>query len=288
MFFAYNNYDNMSHSPSFDVSVEGTVVFSWRNPWLESAANSGAYSDLYAFIHDGSATICFYSIATDAPVIGALEILQMDALSYGSNSTGQNVILANYGRLTGGNGSFGPGFDNTTDLGGRSWEADDRYTSSPKSVLTTPKNIRLANLAPNYWPVRLYQECRVTPLPAPLIYNFEVDAKLDYQLWFHFAEIDAGITAAGQRVFNVSVNGVVVLPLLDIFLQVGSYSAFDFVYTVRNLTGESLVIAFNPLVGKSIMCGMEVLAMLQADSVTNSTEGQLFSPGLKFDESDPR
>jgi len=102
MFFAYNNYDNLSHSPSFDVSVEGTVVFSWRYPWADDSDNYGAYSDLIAFIHDGSATICFYSIGTDAPVIGSLELLQVDDYMYQANSTGQNVIVADYGRITAG------------------------------------------------------------------------------------------------------------------------------------------------------------------------------------------
>lgn len=274
MFFAYNNYDNLSHSPSFDVSVEGTVVFSWRFPWADDSDNFGAYSDLIAFIHDGSATICFYSIGTDAPVIGSLELLQVDDYMYQANSTGQNVIVANYGRITAGDASFGPGFDNVTDSGGRSWEKDDEYTNNLKTFLSTKAAINGAAVAPNYWPQRLYQTCRYTTQPGlPVIYNYLVDAKLDYQVWFHLAEIDPNITAAGQRVFNISVNDEIVLGGLDLFERVGPNTAFDFLYTVRNLTGGNLVISFSPQVGSPLVCGLEVLAILQADIATNLTEG---------------
>ncbi|XP_024385222.1 receptor-like protein 4 [Physcomitrium patens] len=273
MFFAYNNYDNMSHSPSFDVSVEGTVVFNWRFPWSDDSDNYGAYSDLYAFIHDGSATICFYSIGTDAPVIGSLELLQVDDAAYNASSTGQNAILVNYGRISAGNSSFGPGYDNVTDFGGRSWEADDTYTNNVKALLTSTRNVVGANVEPNYWPEKLYETCRYEQLPnVPIIYSYLVDAKLDYQIWFHFAEIDPNVTAAGQRVFNVTVNNVVVLAGLDLFQKVGLDTAFDFAYTLRNLTGGSLVISLVPQVGSPLICGIEVIAVLQADIATNVTE----------------
>jgi hypothetical protein len=118
IFVAYNNYDNLSHSPSFDVSLEGIMVFSWWYPLTDDNSNFSAYSDLYACIHDSVATICFYRIGTDVPVIGALELLKVDDLSYISNVTGQNVIIVDYGRLMGISSSFSLGFDNVTDLGG--------------------------------------------------------------------------------------------------------------------------------------------------------------------------
>jgi hypothetical protein len=105
-----------------------------------------------------------------------------------------------------------------------------------------------------------------------VIYNYLVDPKLDYQVWFHLAEIDPNITAPGQRVFNISVNDVIVLGGLDLFERVGPNTAFDFLYTVRNLTGGNLVISFAPQVGSPLVCGLEVLAILQADIATNLTE----------------
>jgi len=272
MFFVYDDYDRQQHSPSFDVSVEGTVVFSWRNPWQDYFAQNGAYSDLFAFIHDGAATVCFYSIATDSPVIGALELLEVDELSYDSQSTGESVILVNYGRLTTGYESFGPGFTNDTDELGRGWEQDDFYSFSPKSILTTTQNILNTTLPPNYFPEKLYQACR------SINYVFEVDSNLDYAIWLHFAEIDPSVKAQGQRVFDVRINNQVVLPNLDIYkLAGGPFSAYDWHFTVVNLTGSSLIIDFEAKIGPPLICGLEVYALLTADLTTNVTEGELYS-----------
>ena len=82
------------------------------------------------------------------------------------------------------------------------------------------------------------------------------------------------ITAARQRVFNVSVNCEMVLGGLDLFQRVGPNTAFDFLYTMRNLTGGDLVISFIPQVGTPVICGLEVLAILKADIATNLTEGK--------------
>ncbi|KAH9541771.1 hypothetical protein CY35_14G083200 [Sphagnum magellanicum] len=273
MFFVYDDYDRQQHSPSFDVSVEGTVVFSWRNPWQDYFAQNGAYSDLFAFIHDGAATVCFYSIATDSPVIGALELLEVDELSYDSQSTGESVILVNYGRLTTGYESFGPGFTNDTDELGRGWEQDDFYSFSPKSILTTTQNILNTTLPPNYFPEKLYQACRSLAEGGSINYVFEVDSNLDYAIWLHFAEIDPSVKAQGQRVFDVRINNQVVLPNLDIYkLAGGPFSAYDWHFTVVNLTGSSLTIDFEAKIGPPLICGLEVYALLTADLTTNVTE----------------
>ncbi|KAK2981287.1 hypothetical protein RJ640_006988 [Escallonia rubra] len=98
-FTVYDNFDGKSHSPSFHLSVEGNLVFSWRSPWQEDVSRSGAYSDLIAFVSDGEADICFYSIATDYRIIASLELIQIDLASYDSVSTGNNTILVNYDRV---------------------------------------------------------------------------------------------------------------------------------------------------------------------------------------------
>ncbi|KAI4313968.1 hypothetical protein L6164_026911 [Bauhinia variegata] len=107
-FTVYDNYDGKSHPPSFDVSVEGTVVFSWRSPWPESIARDGAYSDLFAFVNDGEADVCFYGFATDPPIISSLELFQVDPLSYDSATLGDNHVLVDYGRLSCGTNQWGP------------------------------------------------------------------------------------------------------------------------------------------------------------------------------------
>ncbi|KAJ9140684.1 hypothetical protein P3X46_031301 [Hevea brasiliensis] len=268
-FTVYDNYDGKSHSPSFDVSVEGTLVFSWRSPWPENLARDGAYSDLFAFVKDGEADICFYSIATDPPVIGSLEIRQVDPLSYDSSKIGDNFILVNYGRLACGSVQWGPGFSNDTDDFGRSWQSDSEFrspsTSNQFHSFSTREKIIGTDQAPNYFPMKLYQTA-VTG-NGLLEYELAVDAKLDYLLWFHFAEIDSTVTKKGQRVFDVLVNDKNV-SRVDIYAQVGSFAAYSLQYTVHNLSSTELTVKLMPVVGVPLISGIENYALVPNDIST--------------------
>ncbi|KAL3699233.1 hypothetical protein R1sor_017255 [Riccia sorocarpa] len=283
MYFVYDNYDHKWTTPSFDVSVEGTVVFSWRSPWDPDIAKRGAYSDLHAFVEDGFATVCLYSWATDAPVIGSLEIVQVDDQSYNAVSTGRDVILVNYGRITAGNSSFGAGLSNDTELGGRAWEMDSAYSSSTysSSLITTTEPIRNVNTAPNYYPERLFQSARVAATNGSIQYHFIVDSSLDYMLLFHFAEIGMSISGPGQRLFSVSVNDRVIFPGVDIFnLTGGNYAALTLNYTYRNLSDTNLTVTFTGVNAAPLISGMEVLAMLQIEIGTDTGEAGAMQ-GLK-------
>ncbi|XP_057961135.1 receptor-like protein 4 [Malania oleifera] len=265
-FTVYDNYDAKRHSPSFEVSVEGTVVFSWRSPWNEEVSRDGAYSDLFAFVKDGEADVCFYSIATDPPIIGSLEIVQVDPLSYDSASVGDNYLLVDYGRLSCGSNQWGPGFTKDTDLFGRSWQSDSAFRSTNSKgvkAVSTVKKISGTNQAPNYFPMKLYQ----TAVTGELEYELQVDAKLDYLVWLHFAEIDESVNRAGQRVFDVMINEKNV-SRVDIVKQVGSFAAFSWHYTVKNLSSTMLSVKLVRVVGVPLVSGLENYALVPADPST--------------------
>ncbi|XP_024019413.1 putative leucine-rich repeat receptor-like serine/threonine-protein kinase At2g14440 [Morus notabilis] len=271
-FTVYDNYDGKSHSPSFDASVEGTVVFSWRSPWSEDLARSGAYSDLFAFVSDGQADVCFYSIATDPPVIGTLELVQVDPESYDSGSIVRDFALVNYGRLSMGSGQWGPGFSNDTDLFGRSWQSDADFLSpetkkSAKEVTTRSTIIAGTERSPNYFPMKLFQTAVKAVGAGALVYELPVDAKLDYLLWFHFAEIDPGVTRAGQRVFDLEINGKNVKQI-DIFKEVGSLHAYSWNYTVKNLSSTVLTVKLATVAGAALISGLENYALVPVDLAT--------------------
>ena len=277
MFFVYGNYDNENHPPSFDVSVEGTVVFSWtQDTWTENSNNDGAYSDLFASIQDGDATICFYSIGTDAPVVGALELVQVDPFCY-DRTLNQNVLMVNYGRFTGGNEPFGSGLSVDNDLAGRAWDADNEYTQSvaKKVILSTTLDIEGSNQAPDYFPTRLYQKCHTLDSQSVLQYLLPVDPRLDYMLWFHFAEIDPNISRPKERVFDILVNDEAVFHYVDIFDQVGKFAAYDLQYIARNLSNATLSIELRPQVGIPLICGVENYALLHKDASTDHNDGML-------------
>ncbi|GLT73092.1 hypothetical protein SLA2020_449740 [Shorea laevis] len=267
-FTVYDNYDGKSHSPSFDASVEGTLVFSWRSPWPEGIDRDGAYSDLFAFVKDGELDFCFYSIATDPPVIGALEIIQIDPLSYDSARTGDSYILVNYGRLSAGSDQWGPGFTSDPDPFGRSWQSDTEFlnqNSKSAKTITTEEKIFGTDEAPNYFPMKLYQSA--VTISGDLEYELSVDAKLDYLLWFHFAEIDLTVKKAGQRVFDLVVNDVNV-SRVDIYKEAGGFATYSFTYTVKNLSSTVLSVRLVAVVGMPLLSGLENYAIVPADMST--------------------
>ncbi|XP_044492014.1 receptor-like protein 4 [Mangifera indica] len=268
-FTVYDNYDGKSHSPSFDASVEGTLVFSWRSPWPEDLARDGAYSDLFAFVKDGELDFCFYSFATDPPVIGSLEIQQIDPSSYGATDIGSDHILVNYGRLSSGSNQWGPGFSDDTDDFGRSWQSDTVFLSqnTKKSVKSVSTREKIANTdqPPNYFPMKLYQTAIISS--KAIEYELTVDAKLDYLLWFHFAEIDSSVTKVGQRVFDVVVNDKNV-SRVDIVKQVGTFAAYSMYYVAKNLSSTGLNVKLVPVAGAVLICGLENYAIVPADLST--------------------
>lgn len=275
-FTVYDNYDGRSHTPSFDASVEGTSVFSWRSPWGEDLARDGSYSDLFAFVDDGELDLCFYSIATDAPVVGSIQITQVDPLSYAAAETGRDVILVNYGRLSSESAHWGPGFSNDTDDFGRTWLSDADFRSkgvaSTVRSLSTVEVIKGANQPPNYFPMKLYQ--KAVTATGELQYELEVDAKLDYLLWFHFAEIDSSVKKEGVRVFQLVVNEEIV-SRVDIYKEVGSFAAYSLNYTVKNLSSIALTVKLVPVTGAPLISGLENYAIVPADLSTVPEQGML-------------
>ncbi|XP_011070835.1 probable LRR receptor-like serine/threonine-protein kinase At1g51880 [Sesamum indicum] len=278
-FTVYDNFDGKSHSPSFDVSVEGTLVFSWRSPWPGSVSRSGAYSDLFFYHDDFAVDLCFYSIATDSPVIGSLELTQVDTnaypFHYAYNYT--TYILVNYARFSSGSDQWGPGFSNDTDIFGRSWQSDAEFRVRSASVasgstikaISAMKNIVNVERSPNYFPEKLYQTA-ITALGnggGVLEYELPVDAKLDYLLWFHFAEIDVSVTSAGQRVFDVMVNGEKVRRV-DLYKEVGGFVANDWSYVVKNLSSTTMSVRLESVVGAPLICGLENYAIVPVDLKT--------------------
>ncbi|KZV30469.1 putative leucine-rich repeat receptor-like protein kinase [Dorcoceras hygrometricum] len=275
-FTVYDNYDGKSHSPSFEVSVEGTVVFSWRSPWPELVSRSGAYSDLFFYHEKPIFDLCFYSIATDSPVVGSIELTQIDTNAYPFNNSrnSSDYILINYGRLSSVPDQWGPGFSNDSDIFGRTWQSDAKFRVHSVPIaneatiqpISTFQNIAGVEKSPNYFPEKLYK----TAVTASgneggvLEYELQVDAKLDYLLWFHFAEIDVNVINVGQRVFDVIVNGENV-NRVDLYKEVGGFAAYDWSYVVKNLSSTTLSVRLESVVGAPIICGLENYAIVPVD-----------------------
>ncbi|MBA0613268.1 hypothetical protein Godav_013738, partial [Gossypium davidsonii] len=151
---------------------------------------------------------------------------------------------------------------------GRSWQSDSDYRagkSESAKVITTKEKINGTEKAPNYFPMKLYQSA--VTIEGRLEYELPVDAKLDYLVWFHFAEIDSTVKKAGERVFDVLVNDKNV-SRVDIFKEVGSFAAYSLNYTEKNLSSSVLNVKLSPVAGAPLICGLENYAMVPADLAT--------------------
>ncbi|KAG5059976.1 hypothetical protein AAZX31_01G080500 [Glycine max] len=274
-FVVYDNYDGRSHPPSFDVAVAATVVFSWRSPWPQSLARNGAYADLFATIASSEALICFYSFATDPPVVSSIELFAADPASYDAAAIGKNdIVLVNYGRLSCGSNQWGPGFSNDSDRFGRSWQSDSDFRTGRSKVraVSTRSGISGTEQKPNYFPEKLYQSAAMTAVTAEegdgvLEYELSVDAKLDYLVWLHFAEIEGRVRRVGERVFDVYINNDN-LTRIDIYKQVGGFAAFTWHHTVKNLSSSVLSVKLVGVVGAPLICGIENYALVPSDPST--------------------
>ncbi|CAK8573078.1 unnamed protein product [Lathyrus sativus] len=271
-FTVYDNYDDKSRPPSFDVAFSGTIIFNWRSPWPESTAQYGAYSDIFVFLNTSlPADLCFYGFATDAPIVSSIELFPVDSTSYDSHSTGENLILVNYGRIScGSDDPWGPGFTNDTDKFGRSWQPDKQFLSGPDETVedvSTGNTIGGADKEPNYFPMKLYQTA-VTSEVGSLEYELSVDAKMDYMVWLHFSEIDTSVKRAGERVFDVFINGKNATRV-DIYKEVGGFTAFTWHHVVKNLSSNTLGIKLISVSGAPLISGIENYALVPNEPSTH-------------------
>lgn len=157
---------------------------------------------------------------------------------------------------------------NDTDIFGRQWQSEAEFRSNNTKgvqVISTTAAIGGVNQKPNYFPMKLYRSA--VSSNGVLEYELTVDAKLDYLLWFHFAEIDPQVNKAGQRVFDVLMNGVNV-NRIDVFKTVGGFKAYDWHYVAKNLNSTTLVVRLNPVVRGPILCGLENYAIVPNDLAT--------------------
>src|ERR1035437_1044160 len=101
-----------------------------------------------------------------------------------------------------------------------------------------------------------------------------------YQVRLHFAELS--FTAAGQRKFNVAINGTTVLTAFDIFAQVGQNHALVQQFSATaNSSGQIVVALSQGGADNPSIAGIEVYTISApvALTVTNGTGSGSYSAG---------
>ena len=138
-----------------------------------------------------------------------------------------------------------------TDTNGQLWQADTRYNAGTAFTINS-------TAAGTTDPI-LYQSYRFNDTATPMIYTLPVAAG-SYRVNLLFAETNSTTQAVGARVFNVKLNGTVVLQNFDIYAAVGANAAVVEAFNTV-VTNGSMTIEFDKVVGNTKINAIEILPM---------------------------
>jgi hypothetical protein len=214
----------------FNVAINGAPVLVNFDIYAATGGLTALDKPFAVPVTAGQIAIQFSKGAANSPMVNGIEIL-------GSGQTSAPSSLALL-RVNAGGGAY-------TDSQGISWGADTGYTGGAIWSVTNP----IANTPSS----ALYQTCRYG---SSFSYNFAVPNGT-YTVKLKFAEVS--MTGAGQRMFNVAINGTPVLINFDIYRQAGGLTALDKSFTVPVTNGQ-IAIQFSKGAANSPMVnGIEVV-----------------------------
>ncbi|XP_010260297.1 PREDICTED: receptor-like protein kinase At5g59670 isoform X2 [Nelumbo nucifera] len=274
IFFALVAEPNFENEPLFDVSIQGSQIYSLRSGW--STSDDQSFTEALVFVADGSLSSCVHSTGHGDPAILSFEILQVDDKAYyfGSN-WGQGTILRTAKRLNCGStlSKFDADYNGDHWGGDRFWHKATTFQQSSGKVRSVESKIKKASVSPNFYPEEIYQTALISTDSLPeLSYNMDVDPNRNYSIWLHFAEIDVGITNVGQRIFDILINGDIAFKDVDIIrMSGGAHMAIVLNKTIA-VNGRTLTITIHPTKGNAIINAIEVFEVIPAESKTLTEE----------------
>ena len=105
----------------------------------------------------------------------------------------------------------------------------------------------------------------------------------NYSVWLHFAEIDPSISKAGQRLFDVLINGDVAFKAVDVVSMSGGVDTALVLNTTVAVDGRTLTISLHPINGShAIINAIEVFQLISAEAQTSAIEGTFLSLSLSL------
>lgn len=272
IFFGLVKDPTFDNEPLFDVSVEGTLVYSLSSGW-SNHDDEQAFVEALVFLEDGSSTICFHSTGHGDPAVISIEILQVgNHAYYFGHEWGRGTILRTHKRLS--CGAKDPKFD--VDYSGNHWGGDRFWNSistfgqNSDEPLTTKNAIKLSSNKPNYYPEALYQTGLTSTDNEPdLTYTMDVDPNRNYSVWLHFAEIDPLVKGAGERAFDILINGDTVFQEIDVANMSGGVNSALVLNTTVAVSGRSLTITMHPVKGShAIISAIEIFEIVRTEAKT--------------------
>ncbi|KAM0952174.1 putative transferase [Dioscorea sansibarensis] len=275
LFFALVKEPAVESEPLFDISIEGTQIYSLQPGW--STTEEQSFVEALVFTTGTSIAICFHSTGHGDPSVLSIEILQVDDNAYSFDPThGKGTVLRTAKRLTCGTGK--PAFDEDYDGdhwgGDRFWLGLKTFDQGSDMAISTEGKIIQASVPPNFYPQRLYQSAIVSNDRQPeMSFQMEVDPNKNYSIWLHFAEIDARITKEGQRVFDILFNGDLIVNDVDVIQRTGKQFAALVLNRTISVTGRTLTVTLRPANGShAIINAIEVFEVITAEFKTLAEE----------------
>lgn len=277
IFFGSVSEPSFDNEPLFDVSIEGTLVYTLPSGW-SNYDDERAFVEVLIFLEDGTVSLCFHSTGHGDPAILAIEILQVNDRSYEFGSGyGQGSILRTDKRFSFGASKAKFGADYSADHwgGDRFWNSITTFGQGSDRVISTKNSIKKASVSPNFYPEALYQTALISTDNQPdLAYTLDVDPNRNYSIWLHFAEIDASVTGAGQRVFDIVINGDIQFQDIDIVSMAGDINSALVLNKTIAVSGRTLTILLHPKKGNgAIISAVEIFEIITAESKTLPDEG---------------
>jgi hypothetical protein len=210
------NYFTAAGQRVFNVTVNGQTVISKLDIYAKAGAKTAYDVVVPVTVTSGAINIGFVGVVNNAKV-NAIQISP-------SNSVASGVVFAA--------NSGGSQFAGTS---GITYQADSSYSggatwSTTATISGTTDGV-------------LYQTERY----GNFAYNIPV-TNGNYSITLKFAE--NYFTAAGQRVFNVTVNGQAAVSKLDIYAKAGAKTAYDVVIPV-SVTNGAINIGFTGVVNNA-------------------------------------
>ncbi|GAB2231385.1 hypothetical protein Droror1_Dr00010391 [Drosera rotundifolia] len=276
IFFGLVDDPNFDSEPLFDVSVEGTLIDSLSTGW-STQDNEQVFAEALAFVVDRSASICFHSTGHGDPAVLSIEVLQVDNRAYYFGPQfGLGLMLKTVKRLSCGSGKpkFDEDFDGSKWGGDRFWNSLTTFSPGSDKAISTESAISKTSVAPNFYAQGLYQSALVsTDVQPDLTYTMDVEPNSNYSIWLHFAEIDPSVTKAGQRVFDISINGDIVFRTIDVIGMSGDSNTALVLNTTVAVNGRILGISLHPTSGShAIVNAIEVFQVIVSEASTQASE----------------
>ena len=212
----------------FTVSMNGQQVISNLDIFAQVSKNAAYDVTIPVSVTNGMLNIAFTPVLDNA-IVSAIEIAQPQPQPPSSTSFFVNA----------GGGQY-------TDTGGNIYKADTDYSGG--ATYTTTASIAGTS------DMTLYQSLRYANFDGNFSYNIPI-ANGNYNVTLKFAEIYW--TAAGKRIFNVSMQGQQVIRNLYVFAKVGTNTAYD-VTTPVIVTNGMLNIAFTSVADNAVVSAIEV------------------------------